>query len=676
MKKFIKKQLVRYITKFAKITYIRRLILFVFRLYNREIAGSQEAMLDNYGHAIQGLEKALHRHETSLNYLQDQLQQFVANNKHLKEQVEVVNSETLSESTSILQHSRLTPNLAIKVSLVINTYNRLHTLPNTLNSLSYLRYPYLEVIVVDGPSIDGTLDYLQAVWANKIKIYTCNEANLAKSRNIGIMKASGDIVCYIDDDAVPEADWIDELVSAYQDSKVAAVGGWTRDRTGVGFQTHYTVFGRNASYESSVSNSLQTQPYNPYAEKFPGVIGVNASFRRSALLEIGGFDEKYAYLTEESDIVLRLLDAGYEVRTVPTAEVHHYLAPSHIRSNQDNILSFSQIMSSITYFCIKNASPATSFRRCLEVIEERKEEFRLDLCYKLITKRIERAHFDQLLTELNQFSRQGITDTFAFPCRQLMKNDLTQQAQWQAFPRLLAAPQCLRLAFILEEYPPSPNDITLSIYHLAQSLAAAGHEITVITQTETNQHTVSFETNLWIHRLPNDTSMTATFPQGMPSGLPDTFRHTAGRVLAELDRINERRQIHYVIGSNWNLSLAAVIASNQYPVVLYLCLQDTAAWQEKILDYPKYATQITYAETQALQQANHILASSKTVCRDVALNFNICLDEKRISLFSVDDCRSAVQRLESILYDFHCTKGELYSRQLNPLQDAAEMKQP
>ncbi|MDQ5900262.1 MAG: hypothetical protein QG624_1181, partial [Pseudomonadota bacterium] len=414
MKKFIKKQLVRFITKFVQMTYIRWLILFVFRLYSRKTTRSQEAMLDNYGHAIRGLEKALHRHETSLNYLQDQLQQFVVNDKHLKEQTEVVNSEALSESTSILQHSSLTSNSTVKVSLIINTYNRLHTLPNTLNSLNYLRYPHLEVIVVDGPSTDGTRDYLQTVWANKIKIYTCNEANLAKSRNIGIMKASGDIVCYIDDDAVPEADWINELVSAYQDSKVAAVGGWTRDRTGVGFQTHYTVFGRNASYESSVSNSLQTQPYNPYAEKFPGVVGVNSSFRRSALVEIGGFDEKYAYLTEEADVVLRLLDAGYEVRTVPTAEVHHYLASSHIRSNQDNILSFSQIMSSITYFCIKNASPATYFRRCLEEIEERKEEFRQDLCYKLITKRIERAHFKRLLTALNQFSRQGITDALAF----------------------------------------------------------------------------------------------------------------------------------------------------------------------------------------------------------------------------------------------------------------------
>lgn len=656
MKQFIKKQLVRYITKFFQMTYIRRLVLSVFRLYSREIEtiGSQEAVLDNYGHAIQGLEKALHRHETSLNYLQDQLQQFVVNNKHLKEQqIEAVNREVLLESTSILRHSRPTPNLAIKVSLVINTYNRLHTLSNTLNSLSYLRYPHLEVIVVDGPSTDGTLDYLQTVWANKIKIYTCNVANLSKSRNIGIMKASGDIVCYIDDDAVPEADWIDELVSAYQDSKVAAVGGWTRDRTGVDFQIHYMVYNRNGRCESDISDPLQIQPYNPHAEKFFGVAGVNSSFRRSLLLEIGGFDEEYAYYGDDSDVALRLLDAGYKVRTVPTAEVHHCLASSPNRSQPDNFCSWSQIMTSIAYFCIKNAAPATSFRRCLEQIEEEKADLRQNTRYRLATNRISHTDYDRLMTEIDQFSRQGITDALAFPCRRLMKNAITQQTQWQDFPRLKTAQKRLRLAFVLEEYPSNADDnVALSIYHLAQNLAIAGHEITVITRTKTSyQHTVNFESNLWVHRLPVDTAMAATFPKDMPP-LPNAFLQTAGQVLAELNRINERRQFHYVIGNNWNFSLAAIVASRQYPVVLDLYSQNTVGWKEKILGYPKYATQIAYTEAQVLQQAEHILARSKATCRDVELSFNIRLDEKRITLLSAD-CHFTVQKLESILYPLH-----------------------
>lgn len=663
MKKFIKKQLVKIITKFIKINYIRRLILFVFRLYSQEITRSWEKTLvsfedivDNYGHAIRGLEKALHRHETTLSHLQEQLQQLVADNKRLKKQAPIVNNEVCSENISTLRGSSLTPHAALKVSLIINTYNRLHTLPNTLNSLNYLRYPHLEVIVIDGPSTDGTLDYLQTVWANKIKIYTC-EANLAKSRNIGIMKASGDIICYIDDDAVPEADWIDELVSAYQDSKVAAVGGWTRDRTGVVYQAYSMAYNRNATYDSDISNPLQIQTYEANAEKFPGVIGVNSSFRRSALLEIGGFDEEYAYCAEDADVSLRLLDAGYEVRTVPTAEVHHCLASSPTRSQPDNFLSWSKIMTSIAYFCIKNATPAMSFRRCLEKIEERKADLRQNTRYRLAVNRINQADFDRLMTEIDQFSRKGIIDAFTFPNRQLIKDDI-QPSPWQAFPRLRASPQRLRLAFISEEYSPDA-DVMSSMYPIAQGLAIAGHEVTVITQTETGQHTVSFESNLWVHRLPISTTMTASLPKDMPS-LPNAFLQTAGLILDELDRINPRRQFHYIIGNNWNFSLAAIIASRKYPVVLDLYSQNSEGWKEKILDYPKYSTQINFTEALILEQAKHILVHSQTTCRDMKLNFNIGQDEKRITLLSTN-CQFAVKELESILYELHTTQKELTS---------------
>lgn len=671
MKPLINKQLVRLLRQCVNLTYVRRLIFFAYRLSNREdTRAQQKTMLDNYGHAIRGVEKALQRHEALLNDLQNQLQQGVAHEPPLEKQIDGLNNEVLPGNRSTLPPARLTPNVPINVSLIINTYNRLHTLPNTLNSLNYLRYPHLEVIVVDGPSTDGTRQYLQAVWASKVKIYTCDVANLAKSRNIGLKQAAGDIVCFIDDDAVPEADWIEELVSAYQNKKVAAVGGWTRNRTGVAVQFAHLSCNRSSVSESDRSDPLKTQTYKPHAEKFPTIGGGNASFRRSALLEISGFDEEYAYYAEDADLVLRLLDTGYELRTVSTAEVHHYTASSHIRSQTGNICSWSKTMTSIAYFCIKNAAPATSFWHCLEQIEEQKYILRRNTRYRLAVNRIDHANFERLMAEIDQSSRQGITDAFAFPCRQLIKNHIHQPSPWKAFPRLLTAPSRLRLAFIVDaDAPSTEKGDTLSLRHLAQALADAGHEITVITQTETShQHTVSFETNLWVHRLPNNSPMAATFPPGMPTGIPDAFRQTAGRILAELDRVNQRRQIHYVIGTNWNLSLAAVIASRQYPVVLHLCLQDTLAWQEKTLDYRRYAAQITDARAQALQQATHILACSQTVCRDAALNLNLCLDEQRITLFPLNTASSAVQTLESILTDLRTTQGKLHSEQSDALQ--------
>src|SRR3954447_20047449 len=123
----------------------------------------------------------------------------------------------------------------MKISVVINTYNRIASLPTALKALSIQRYHDLEVVVVDGPSDDGTLDYLSSRWAGQIKICRCPEANLSKSRNVGIRNSSGDIICFTDDDGVPEPDWLDQLVGAYEDPKVAAAGGWVRNHTGVDY---------------------------------------------------------------------------------------------------------------------------------------------------------------------------------------------------------------------------------------------------------------------------------------------------------------------------------------------------------------------------------------------------------------------------------------------------------
>ena len=98
----------------------------------------------------------------------------------------------------------------MRVSVVINTYNRSAALRQTLLSMAEQRYRDFEVIVVNGPSTDDTETVLQP-FAGAIKIAKCPEAQLARSRNIGIVESSGDIVAFIDDDAMPEPNWLIEL---------------------------------------------------------------------------------------------------------------------------------------------------------------------------------------------------------------------------------------------------------------------------------------------------------------------------------------------------------------------------------------------------------------------------------------------------------------------------------
>src|SRR3977135_1625831 len=112
----------------------------------------------------------------------------------------------------------------LSFSVVINTYNRAQLLRNAITSLLCLRHPLYEIVVVNGPSNDDT-DVVLNEFEHHIKIRDCPEANLAKSRNIGIAASAGDIVAFIDDDATAEPNWLCELEPAYADPNVCAAGG-------------------------------------------------------------------------------------------------------------------------------------------------------------------------------------------------------------------------------------------------------------------------------------------------------------------------------------------------------------------------------------------------------------------------------------------------------------------
>src|SRR3569832_2686096 len=111
----------------------------------------------------------------------------------------------------------------LRFSVVINTDNRLDYLKRTLSGVRFLEYPDFDVCVVAGPTPDGTREYL-ATLGGAIKLDFCERRNLSKSRNIGIAMADGDVVAFIDDDSVPEAEWLNDLAKAYDDDMVGGAG--------------------------------------------------------------------------------------------------------------------------------------------------------------------------------------------------------------------------------------------------------------------------------------------------------------------------------------------------------------------------------------------------------------------------------------------------------------------
>src|SRR5262249_41911599 len=109
-------------------------------------------------------------------------------------------------------------------SIVIATNGRAASLRATLESLRYLDYPPFEVCVVHGVTPDKTGELL-ASWHGRLKARHCAERSLTAARNLGIAMAAGEIIAFIDDDAIPEPEWLRDLAHAYDAPDVGGVGG-------------------------------------------------------------------------------------------------------------------------------------------------------------------------------------------------------------------------------------------------------------------------------------------------------------------------------------------------------------------------------------------------------------------------------------------------------------------
>ncbi|WP_247731621.1 glycosyltransferase [Halovivax limisalsi] len=212
------------------------------------------------------------------------------------------------------------------VSVVICTYSPslYEDFCEAIESVLDQEYESVEVIaVVDGS--DRVCEWARDDWGDTDRVLVhCNEKNvgLSASRNVGISLASGDVVAFMDDDAVAEPDWIAELVSVYRDRDVESVGGrmaplWVAGKPTFLPEEFYWLVG-------------VTHRGFPDAGPVRNTFGSNISFRTSVFERIGGFDESLGRIGdkqgqgEETDLATRLrTELGGTVYYNPDAVVGH-----------------------------------------------------------------------------------------------------------------------------------------------------------------------------------------------------------------------------------------------------------------------------------------------------------------------------------------------------------------
>lgn len=219
----------------------------------------------------------------------------------------------------------------IPVSVVIVSRGRPAALTRCLTGVSQLIYPHFEVIVVADPDGIGAANALG--FANDLKLVACDEANISVARNAGVAAAAGEVVAFIDDDAVPEPTWLSHLAAAFEDVQVMAAGGFVRGRNGISFQWKANSIDVTGGAKPLDVDEREPTVLSPTPDHAIKTEGTNMAMRRDVLVEIGGFDPAFRFFLDETDLNMRLAKLGHATAIVPLAEVHHGYLASDRRTN-------------------------------------------------------------------------------------------------------------------------------------------------------------------------------------------------------------------------------------------------------------------------------------------------------------------------------------------------------
>lgn len=417
---------------------------------------------------------------------------------------------------------------APSISVAVLSHRRPHLLVRVLTGVAQLDYPNFEIVVVGDQA--RLSDYnLPAAIARQIKYVSFPEANICRSRNLAIEAAAGEIVAFIDDDAVPEPDWLTHLAKAFVFPNVGGVGGLVRASDGLTIEWAGGVFDRAAT-EKPMKFADDLRVFDAETQvmgnEFVGTMGANSAFRREAVLSVGGFDEAFRYYLDETDLMLRLAEAGWDAALARTAEVHHLREENDARGRLRTPRNLFEIAASKAYFCRRHLKPTETMPVLNRFRAERREE--LDPHVRLGLLR--QADCDRLNQQLADGTADGLKRE-----RMLPMMEAAPTGRFMPF-QPVTAEFGLGVALVTGW---GINHIR-SVAGAAKLLARAGFRVSCFSFISGSaRRQVSFEDGVWMHR-----------------GGTWRFDHRSkGRVLlsrksrseAEISRVAGRRRFNLVL---------------------------------------------------------------------------------------------------------------------------------
>lgn len=221
-------------------------------------------------------------------------------------------------------------------TVVIPTFNRAPSLLRLLEGLAAQKCDpeSFEIVVVDNNSTDATKsaceEWSQRHPLRRLRYVREREQGLSSSRNRGMREAKADIVCILDDDAVPVPQWLGSILTGFADARVGCVGGPEIPEYGgqerppwLQGELQGLIGGYWLPYDSPTPvHRTETYPW-----------GGNVAIRKSVFDQVGPFRidldpaGTIRILGGETELISRINRSGWKVMYVPSAAVYHTVPP-------------------------------------------------------------------------------------------------------------------------------------------------------------------------------------------------------------------------------------------------------------------------------------------------------------------------------------------------------------
>lgn len=211
------------------------------------------------------------------------------------------------------------PTIYPSVSVIIPAYNAEKTIAQCIESVLALKYPKkIQTIVIDDGSADSTGKIAKKYPVDYIWV---KHGGKSHAMNVGIKKTKGELVATLDSDSFVTPDTLLKMVGYLEQPDTAAVIPvikiYNNGRMLEKLQNIEYLYGAFLRKLFTFLNSLFVVP------------GPFSLFKKGIFKKLGGFDENN--LTEDMEMGLRILDAGYQIQSSLNAEVYT-VAPDRLKN--------------------------------------------------------------------------------------------------------------------------------------------------------------------------------------------------------------------------------------------------------------------------------------------------------------------------------------------------------